>query len=39
MEGDKSVVIPGANPVPKDVEDTCRKAVEECPVEAIKIEG
>lgn len=35
MEGDKSVVI--ANPVPPDVEANCRKAVEECPVEAIII--
>lgn len=35
MEGDKSVVI--ANPVPPGVEANCRKAVEECPVEAIII--
>ncbi|HHT9120233.1 MAG TPA: ferredoxin [Candidatus Hypogeohydataceae bacterium YC41] len=35
MEGDKSVVI--ANSVPKDAEETCKKAVEECPVEAIII--
>ncbi|OHB89586.1 MAG: ferredoxin [Planctomycetes bacterium RIFCSPHIGHO2_12_FULL_52_36] len=35
MEGDKSIVI--ANTVPRDAEASCRKAVEECPVEAIII--
>ncbi|MDD5495859.1 MAG: ferredoxin [Candidatus Omnitrophica bacterium] len=37
MEDDKAVVH--ANPVPKDAEETCKKAVEECPVTAIVIEG
>ena len=36
MEGDKAVVI--ANPVPKGAEETCKKAVDECPVTAIFIE-
>ena len=36
MEGDKAVVI--ANPVPKCAEETCKKAVDECPVTAIFIE-
>ena len=33
MQGDKAVVIGSA--VPKNVEDTCRKATDECPVTAI----
>jgi ferredoxin len=36
MRGDKSIVI--SNPVPRIAEENCRKAVEECPVEAIIIE-
>lgn len=35
MQGDKSIVK--SNPVPPDAEDNCKKAVEECPVEAIII--
>jgi len=33
MEGDKAIVI--VNMVPKNIEDTCRKACDECPVTAI----
>ena len=33
MEGDKAVVIGSA--VPKGVEETCKKAAEDCPVTAI----
>ena len=33
MDGDKAVVIGSA--VPKNVEDTCKKATEDCPVTAI----
>ena len=33
MQGDKAVVI--ATSVSKNVEDTCRKATDECPVTAI----
>lgn len=36
MEGDKAVVY--ANPVPKDAEDNAKRAAEDCPVTAIKIE-
>lgn len=36
MEGDHSVAY--ADPVPKDAEDDCRRAAEECPVSAITIE-
>lgn len=35
MEDDKAVVI-GAL-VPKEVEETCKKAVDECPVTAITV--
>jgi ferredoxin len=35
MEGDKAVVI--ATPVPKDAEDNCQKATDECPVTAITV--
>lgn len=35
MEGDKAVVYVAV--VPKEVEGTCKKAVEECPVTAIVI--
>lgn len=35
MEQDKAVAY--VNPVPAQVKDSCRKAAEECPVEAIKI--
>lgn len=37
MEEDKAKVK--ANPVPAGSEDSCKKAKEECPVEAITIEG
>lgn len=33
MQGDKAVVIGSA--VPKNAEDTCKKATDECPVTAI----
>ncbi len=36
MEGDTAVVK--ANPVPTEVEDSCREAAEGCPVEAIVVE-
>jgi ferredoxin len=36
MEGDKAVAY--VSPVPKDVEDTCKQAADECPVNAILIE-
>ena len=35
MDGDKAVVI--GSVVPKGVEETCKKATEECPVTAIII--
>lgn len=35
MEEDKAVVSVAA--VPKDIEETCKRAVEECPVTAIII--
>lgn len=35
MNGDHSSVK--VDPVPKDAEDACRQAAEECPVEAITI--
>jgi len=35
MEDDKAVVIGSA--VPKEAEESCKKAVEECPVTAISI--
>lgn len=36
MEGDKAVV--NVSIVPKDVEDTCHQAADECPVTAITIQ-
>lgn len=33
MDGDKAVVI--GSVVPKNVEDTCKKSADECPVTAI----
>jgi ferredoxin len=36
MEGDKAVAY--ISVVPKDVEDTCKQAADECPVNAIIIE-
>jgi ferredoxin len=36
MQDDIAVVT--ANEVPADAEETCRQAVEECPVECISIE-
>ena len=33
MKDDKAIVI--ATPVPKNIEDTCQKACDECPVTAI----
>lgn len=36
MEGDKAVAYVAV--VPKDVEETCKKATDECPVTAIIIE-
>lgn len=36
MEGDTAVAY--VNPVPKDVESTCKQAADECPVTAIIIE-
>ena len=35
MNGDKAVAKPGD--VPEEAEETCRQAVDECPVEAIVI--
>ncbi|HLG29670.1 MAG TPA: ferredoxin [Candidatus Brocadiales bacterium] len=35
MNGDKAVAK--TNPVPEEVEETCRQAADECPVEAISI--
>ena len=35
MKDDKAVVI--ASPVPKEAEEACKKAVEECPVTTIVI--
>lgn len=35
MEDDKAVVYVSA--VPKDVEDTCKKAADDCPVTAISV--
>lgn len=35
MQGDKAVVIGSA--VPKNVEDSCQKATDECPVTAITL--
>lgn len=35
MDGDKAVVI--GSVVPKGVEETCKKAAEECPVTAIAV--
>ncbi|MDO8535460.1 MAG: ferredoxin [Candidatus Omnitrophota bacterium] len=35
MDGDKAVVI--GSVVPKDAEETCKKAAEDCPVTAIVI--
>jgi ferredoxin len=36
MDGDLAVVK--ADPVPKEAESACRRAMEECPVNAISIE-
>lgn len=36
MEGDKAVAF--VEVVPKNVEDSCRQAVSDCPVTAIKVE-
>lgn len=36
MEGDKAVAY--TNPVPDELEDACKQAAEECPVDAIKVE-
>lgn len=36
MDGDVAIVK--ANPVPTDVEDSCREAAEGCPVDAIAID-
>ena len=36
MEGDKAVV--NANPPPREAEDSCRDAAQQCPVEAITIQ-
>jgi len=36
MEGDKAVAIKGD--VPKDCENACKDAAEQCPVDAITIE-
>lgn len=36
MESDKAVAF--VSPVPKNAEDTCRRATDECPVVAIIIE-
>jgi ferredoxin len=35
MEGDKAVVY--VDPVPKEVEDTCKDAASQCPVNAITV--
>lgn len=35
MEGDKAVVI--GSVVPKDAEESCKKAAEDCPVTAIVV--
>ena len=35
MEDDKAVVYVSA--IPKDVEDTCKKAADDCPVTAISV--
>jgi len=37
MESEKAVAY--VSPVPAGLEDSCRKAVKECPVEAITIEN
>lgn len=36
MEGDKAVLL--ANTVPPGAEDSCKDAVQQCPVEAITIQ-
>ena len=36
MNDDKALVK--VNPVPENVQETCKEAAENCPVEAIKIE-
>jgi len=36
MEGDKAAAF--INPVPKDIEDACRQAADDCPVTAIFVE-
>jgi len=35
MDGDKAVVV--GSVVPKDAEDCCKKATEDCPVTAISV--
>ena len=35
---DEDIAVVKEDPVPAEVEDTCRQAVEECPVEAISLE-
>ncbi len=37
--GDSDVVNVLCDPVPEDSEDACRDAAEQCPCEAISIEG
>ena len=37
MEGDKAIVY--VNPVPRDKEECCKKAADECPVAAISFQG
>lgn len=37
--GDEGVAIVIADPVPPDVADAARDAADQCPVEAIRIEG
>ncbi len=34
---DEGISVPKVDVVPSDVEDTCREAVESCPVDAIEI--
>ena len=37
--GDEDIVVVIADPVPADVEESCRDAAEQCPCESIVIEG
>ena len=39
FELEDDVAAVKAEPVPADVEDACREAADDCPVEAISIEG